>query len=109
MLAAQYLEAAGWTVVDRNYRFGRHEIDLIIRRGRIVAFVEVKARASRRFGDPLAAITAAKRRDIVRVARVWIARHGGPDDLYRFDAVSIVWSGGMPQVEHIQDAWRLMA
>ena len=57
-LAARFLERAGYTILARNYRLGHREIDLIISRDELVAFVEVKARAGVGFGHPLDAITA---------------------------------------------------
>jgi putative endonuclease len=105
--AARALEAGGWCILARNYRFGHSEIDLIARRGRTVAFVEVKARSGREFGHPLEAIGWAKRKEIERVARSWIARHGTASDCYRFDAVAVTRQpDGTPAVEHIEDAWR---
>lgn len=108
-IAAEFLIQAGWTVVARNFRFGHKEIDLVVRRGRTVAFVEVKARSGTEYGHPLAAITAAKRAEVQRVARAWIARFGRIGDVYRFDAIGIVWSGNSdePALEHIEDAWRV--
>ncbi len=107
-LASHHLEQDGWHITHRNYRAGRREIDLVARRGRLVAFVEVKTRAGPDFGDPLEAVTRLKRREIARVARDWIARHGRPGDRYRFDAVAVVWPAGKaPQVRHVEDAWRL--
>lgn len=106
--AAELLERGGWTILARNFRLGHKEIDLIVRRDRLVAFVEVKSRAGLRFGHPLESITRAKRAEIERVARAWVAAHGRNGDLYRFDAVSILWRGNAPpKVEHIPDAWRL--
>ncbi|HWV56516.1 MAG TPA: YraN family protein [Longimicrobiales bacterium] len=105
-VAAAYLEARGWTVVDRNYRFGHKEVDLVVRRGRTVAFVEVKARASDRHGDPIFAVTIAKRREIERVALVWITRHGRPGDEYRFDVVTVIHNAAQTQISHVEDAWR---
>lgn len=107
-IAAATLTRRGWTVVARNYRLGHKEIDLVMRRGQLVAFVEVKTRAGEGYGHPLEAVTAAKRREIERVARAWMARHGQPDDVYRFDAVSVICEGSAPPVvEHVEDAWRL--
>ena len=107
-LAAQHLARAGWTVTHRNFRLGHREIDLVARRGEVVAFVEVKTRSGLGYGHPLEAITAKKRREIERVAAVWIDRHGRPDDVYRFDAVAVlVEGGGEPRVEHVEDAWRM--
>ena len=52
-LAAEHLEAQGWTVLERNYRAGPPEIDLIAERGHTVAFVEVKTRSTTSGGAPL--------------------------------------------------------
>lgn len=106
-LAAEYLERAGYHVLDQNVRAGREEIDLVVRRGDLVAFVEVKGRAARGRGHPLHAIGARKRAAIARVARSWIARHGHPGDVYRFDAVAVLPGGRGWTVEHVADAWRL--
>jgi putative endonuclease len=95
-------------ILNRNYRFGHREIDLIVRRDDLVAFVEVKTRAGPGYGHPLEAITALKRREVERVARYWLRHHGHPGTLYRFDAVSVALrSGGDPLIEHIPNAWRL--
>ena len=106
-LAAEHLERAGWTVLARNFRVGHREVDLVARRGEVVAFVEVKTRAGLGYGHPLEAITAAKRREIEHVARVWVQRHGCPGDVYRYDAVAVlILAGSEPTIEHVEDAWR---
>lgn len=105
-MAAEHLEGAGWSIVDRNFRAGRKEIDLVARRGGVVAFIEVKARSGPRFGDPLEAITPCKQREVQEVASVWIQRHGRDGDVYRFDAVAVwIEPGAEPRVEHLEDAW----
>jgi putative endonuclease len=106
-IAARHLARAGWTVTHRNFRLGHKEIDLVARRGEVVAFVEVKTRAGLGYGHPLEAITARKRREIAQVATAWIERHGAPGDVYRFDAVAVLVRGGEPEVEHVEDAWRM--
>jgi len=106
-LAAEHLERAGWTMLARNFRVGHREVDLVARRGEVVAFVEVKTRAGLGYGHPLEAITAAKRREIQQVAEVWVARHGREGDVYRFDAVAVlILAGAEPAIEHVEDAWR---
>lgn len=107
-IAAAHLESAGWRVLARNWRFGHGEIDLIVRRGRTVAFVEVKTRARLCWGHPLHAIDPRKRQEIERVARVWLDRHGRLGDELRFDAVAVYRDdAGALRVEHVEDAWRL--
>lgn len=106
-LAVRHLTGEGWTVLERNVRFGHKEVDLVVRRGQTVAFVEVKGRLGRGYGHPLEAITARKRREIGTVARWWVSRHGHPDDEYRFDAVAIVAGADGLRIEHLEDAWRM--
>jgi putative endonuclease len=106
-LAAAELTRSGWRVVHRNFRIGHREIDLVIRRGRQVAFVEVKGRSGLSYGHPLESIGPAKRRDVEVAARGWISAHGRPGDRYRFDAVAVVRGrGGPARIDHIEDAWR---
>ena len=108
-LAADHLARAGWRVLARNFRIGRKEIDLVARRGEVVAFVEVKTRGGLGYGHPLEAVTWKKRREIQQVAAGWIERFGQDGDVYRFDAVSVlVPAGGEPVIDHVEDAWRMM-
>jgi putative endonuclease len=108
MLAWRYLVSCGWEVERHRFRMGRQEIDLVVRRGGVVAFVEVKTRWSGACGAPAEAVGWRKRRAIARVAAAWQDRYGRPDDLYRFDLVTVTpGREGRPQVEHLPDAWRL--
>jgi putative endonuclease len=106
--AARFLRRRGWTVLAQNYRFGRREIDLVIRRGDVVAFVEVKTRAGTGFGAPHEAITRLKRREIETVATHFLARHGLEGVCVRFDALAIVVDRDyrVARLEHVEDAWR---
>ena len=89
--AIHYLLSRGWSVVD-----------LVVRRGDLVAFVEVKTRRGDAFGSPLEAVTGAKRRELVKAARVWVDRHGRPSDIYRFDCIGLVDG----KLDHLEDAFR---
>lgn len=99
------LRLRGWRILERR-RAGRRglgvgEIDIVARRGRVVAFIEVKARARAR--DAVEAVTAAQRARIVRAAEIFIARApqaAGCDA--RFDVMTV--SGLLPL--HMADAWR---
>jgi putative endonuclease len=105
-LAADALERAGWAVLARNWRAGPCELDVVARRGRTVAFVEVRARVNSDFGHPLATITAVKRGALARAAGAWIAAHGRAGDEYRFDAVIVLrGNDGQPNIEHVESAW----
>ena len=105
-MAAAYLEERGWTVLARNYRAGPKEIDLVMARDGVVAFVEVKARATPTGGTPLEPIRLLKRRAVETAARRWILENGRPGVTYRFDAVAVRIKGSYSEIEHIPDAWR---
>jgi putative endonuclease len=91
-LAHRYLRDHGCTVVARNYRppSGSGEIDLVVRHGERLVFVEVKTRASDEFGAPDAAVDAEKRTRLLRAAADYARRVNVPIEQARFDIVSVV-------------------
>ena len=100
--AIRFLASRGWLVLAHRWRVGRIEIDIVARRGVLVAFIEVKARRGDSFGHPFEAVTGAKKREIVKAARAWIDRFGEPSDIYRFDCIGIMQG----KLEHLEDAFR---
>jgi putative endonuclease len=107
-IAIAFLTSCGWSVEAHRFKLGRHDLDLVVRKGSTIAFVEVKTRRSSSCGTAVEAVGQRKQRDIARVASVWLLRYGRPNDEYRFDLVAIQDTpGGRPAVEHVPDAWRL--
>jgi len=72
--AERLLARHGLEIVARNYRTRMGEIDLVARDGATLVFVEVRGRASGRFGGALESITAAKRRRVVAAARHYLSK-----------------------------------
>jgi putative endonuclease len=107
-LAAEYLLGRGWRILATNYRFGRREVDLIVLRLGVLAFVEVKTRTGAGYGAPEEAVTRLKRREIELVAREYLVRHAPGDVDVRFDVLAIVVGpdGHVEHVTHLEDAWR---
>jgi putative endonuclease len=107
-LAIGFLTAAGWRLEAHRFRLGRHDLDLVMRRRCLVAFVEVKTRTGSSFGAGVEAVGWRKRRTLARLAEVWRGRHGRPSDLYRFDLVEVrIVAGTTAEVIHVEDAWRV--
>lgn len=105
--AIRFLESQGWRILDHRFRMGRLEVDIVARKGSLVAFVEVKTRSGEGFGSPFEAVTWNKRREIVRVARAWMDRRGQPGDVYRFDVIGVdTRNSGVARIQHIEDAFR---
>lgn len=105
-MTADYLVSRGWMILDRNFRSGRNEIDLVAMRDGVVAFVEVRARRRTDFGHPFETIGRKKRAAIEEAARAWIAEHGSPGLNYRFDAAAVTRSpDGTGLIDFVEDAW----
>ena len=103
-MAAGYLEQEGYTILDRNWRCGHKELDLVVTRDDTIVFVEVKTRTGTEWGDPEDAVTDRKIRRIVNSADAYI-RLNRIDMDARFDIISIVLEGGEFKVEHIEQAF----
>jgi putative endonuclease len=106
-IAERWLRRQGWRVVQRRYRSGHRDIDLVVERDGTVAFVEVKARRGSEFGDPVEAVNWSKQKQLIRSASTWIDRHGKPSEFYRFDVVGILVQGDRVRVRHIANAFSL--
>jgi putative endonuclease len=106
-IAERWLKRTGWRVLQRRFRSGRRDIDLVVEREGTVAFVEVKARRGDQPGQPVEAVNWRKQKELSRSAQVWIDRHGRPEDSYRFDVVGVLMSGEHVRIRHVEDAFRL--
>lgn len=101
--AAALLEARGFTILDRNYRAPRGELDLVARDGEYLVFVEVRARRTELLGEAIETIGRTKRASVLRAARSWIDAHGAHGDPVRFDVVAF---GGedLATVRYVENA-----
>jgi putative endonuclease len=104
-LAREYLEHCGLRIVSCNTRFGRGEIDIIAEEGEYLVFCEVKMRRSETFGSPEYAVTPAKQQQLRRLATGYLAQRHITDRACRFDVVAIEWSGSLPRIRHLRNAF----
>lgn len=113
--ASRHLEECGWKILARNWRDGPRELDIVARRGPVLAFVEVKTRGLSAHGFPLDSITHRKRRELERAASAWlraardglVSTDGERTTFVRFDAVVVCLDDSAgPRVAHLPDAWR---
>jgi putative endonuclease len=89
-------------VLDHNRWLAGSELDLVVRRGRVLAFCEVKSKSGPRFGDPVEMVTAEKVRRIRRAASAWLAAHPESRGLQvRFDVIAV----RAGRIEHLPDAF----
>jgi putative endonuclease len=106
MLAANHLEQLGFTLLARNARLGRLELDIIARRGGLVVFCEVRSRSDDRFISPADTITPVKMRRLRQAATLWLreARLGGVE--VRFDAACVVFDVPQGRLTYYEGAFR---
>ncbi len=104
-IAAAWLAQRGWRILDRRFRNGHRDLDLVAEQGGVVAFVEVKTRRGNDFGHPVEAVNWRKQRELTRSALVWMARHGGGERMFRFDVVGVLISDGGARVCHVENAF----
>jgi putative endonuclease len=108
-IAARWMARDGWQVVDRRWRSGRRDLDLVAIRDNVVAFVEVKTRRSTWSGQPVEAVNWRKQRELTRSAQAWMDQRGvllAPTGaVFRFDVVGIVASRERVGVRHVESAF----
>ena len=107
-LAADYFEKKGWRIVERNWRGGRGEIDIIAwATDTLLVFVEVKTRSgvNSGFGGPEESVDAQKQNLLLRGAGVYIESIDYDWEI-RFDVVAVILRGGkVLEISHIEDAF----
>ncbi len=104
-LAAKYLIEKGYQVLERNWRYGNDEIDIIAQKDEILAIVEVKTRRSDYYGAPYTAVNKAKQKFMIRAAEAYLNKYD-LDVEVSFDIVSIVLRKDKPHIEHIDEAFQ---
>ncbi len=106
--AERFLRRKGYTILDRNIRFGHGELDIVARVGETLVFVEVKARSTDDYGGACHAITAHKERQLIHVAARYLARHQFTQYACRFDVLLYnAATPGAPVLEHIEHAFEV--
>jgi putative endonuclease len=104
-LVVEHYQRAGWTVRDRNVLCRRGEVDLVVEKGRALAFVEVRMRSTAVWGDPSQTVGRAKQRKVVLTALRYLQQHRILERVIQFDVASVVGRGRTGVVEIIPDAF----
>jgi putative endonuclease len=102
--AAEYYLGLGFDILDRNWQAGHKEIDLIVRQGDTVAFVEVKAGYSGEFGHPVERVTRKKIRNLTRAAQTYMSAKDIDGCDVRFDVVTFFQG----KLEHYPNAFEAL-
>jgi putative endonuclease len=108
-IAVSHLVAAGYQIVERNFRCPLGEIDIVARDRGTLVFVEVRSRRTDNFGGPLESVGFAKQKKLSLTASYYLNRYGLYDAKARFDVIAVKLRTPLPEVEHIRDAFDLIS
>ncbi|KAB1066900.1 YraN family protein [Tamlana haliotis] len=103
-LAVDFLLKHGYQILERNYRFGKSEIDIIAKIKDTLAVVEVKTRSTIDFGNPQDFVKPKQIQRLVYAINHYVQKNGLDVDV-RFDIIAIVKAGKTFQIEHLEDAF----
>ena len=103
-LATEYLKKSGYKILQRNWTWGKHEIDIIAKKDDMVVFIEVKTRSGNPQEHPRSAISVEKQKSMIYAADGYIQKFR-IDDESRFDVLFIIMNGDKPEFEHIDNAF----
>ena len=106
-IAAAFLEKKGYNILFRNYKCSFGEIDIIAKHKKILSFIEVKTRSTKKYGLPQEAVTPAKQTKISRVALEFVQRYKMDNRAARFDVVSVQYLNDGYEVDLIENAFEL--
>ena len=105
-LAVDYLLNQKFEIIERNYRYGHGEIDVIAKDKGMLVFVEVKTRKNLEFGHPIQAITKTKQRQIRKIAELYLYEKKISNLDCRIDVITILLNKNLPpEINHIENAF----
>lgn len=102
--AAKYLKKNNYSILDRNWRAGHLEIDIVASKDDFIVFVEVKTRTNEKFYDAAIAVNRLKQKQIIRAANCYIQKNDIKREA-RFDIISVFVNGDHFKLDHLEDAF----
>jgi putative endonuclease len=105
-VAERYLIEQGYEILAKNWRCPEGELDLVVRQGQDLVFVEVRTRRGTRLGTPEESITPAKQAKLIELAYAFLAAYEQSDYRWRIDVIAIVLDerGGVVRFNHLEAA-----
>ena len=103
--SCEYLESAGYLILEKNFRCACGEIDIIARRADVICFVEVKSRANANYGEPLESVNQRKTARIRNTASYYLGLNHLNSFELSFDVISIKVSGKKLLLQHFKSCF----
>ena len=107
-LAAAFLSQNGYTILEKNWRFGKEEIDIIAQKEDALVVVEVKTRSGSFFGEPEEFVNRQKQKNLIKAVNAYIEKND-LDIEVRFDIIGVILTGNNHRINYIEDAFHPVA
>ncbi len=107
-LAVDFLSQNGYQIIEKNWRFGKEEIDIIAQKKDTLIVVEVKTRSGSFFKEPEEFVNRQKQKNIIKAANNYIEKNK-LDVEVRFDIIGVIISGKSHHINHLEDAFNPIA
>ena len=104
VLAQEYLVKKGYKMIETNWHYGHHEVDIIALKDEMLVFAEVKTRRTAVFGEPQIFVTREKQRSYISLANKYVNMYNRNEEV-RFDIIAILLNKHQQSVEHIEGAF----
>ncbi len=105
-LAVEFLRRQGYEIIARNFRYDRGEIDIIVKKDKLISFCEVKTRTSNAYGTGESAVDSRKQEQIRKVAEGYIEEQGLDDYDFRFDVLVVEIKRNETRIRIIENAFQ---
>lgn len=106
-IAKEHLVSLGFKILERGFHCRMGEIDIIAEKNSELYFIEVKTRWSDDFGGPLESVNYSKQRQVIKVAKFYLASKGMNDGGCHLSAIGVDMSGPEPEIDFLPDAFIL--
>lgn len=101
-LASKYLEAAGYTIMERNFLARQGEIDIIAKDKKELVFIEVKTRTNDVYGKPVEAVNMQKQKHLLNTIKYYLYSKHLEDELVRIDVIEVYFNNNTYKINHIK-------
>ncbi len=103
-IALAYLLKKDYSILEKNFRFGKNEVDIIAEKDGVIMVIEVKTRSSQYYGEPESFVTLKKQSFMIHAANHYINKFNRDEEV-RFDVIAILISNYGNTISHIEDAF----
>lgn len=101
-LASKYLEAAGYTIIERNFMARQGEIDIIAKDKKELVFIEVKTRTSDIYGKPVEAVNTQKQKHLLNTIKYYLYSKHLENEFIRIDVIEVYFNNDTYKINHIK-------